>query len=157
MQVQARGKVRKYISVQVLAQVRNCAGTCASAQVSKCWRKCLNKCLRKYLRKYTRECASTWLRTCALAQGRKYVSAQVFAQGLKCASTCANTCASNCASAYASTCAITLLRKYMSDSPWARYENPPPPPLGIFEDSDFWTPCYMNIQYLLVCTQNIGA
>ena len=36
------------------------------------------------------------------------------------------------------------------------YENPPPPPLGIFEDSDFWTPCYMTIQYLLVCTQNIG-
>ena len=33
----------------------------------------------------------------------------------------------------------------------------PPPPLGIFEDSDFWTPCYMTIQYLLVCTQNIGA
>ena len=25
-----------------------------------------------------------------------------------------------------------------------------PPPLGIFEDSDFWTPCYMAIQYLLV-------
>ena len=22
-------------------------------------------------------------------------------------------------------------------SPWARYEGPPPPPLGIFEDSDF--------------------
>ena len=33
----------------------------------------------------------------------------------------------------------------------------PPPPLGIFEDSDFWTPCYMTIQYLLVCPQNIGA
>ena len=33
----------------------------------------------------------------------------------------------------------------------------PPPPLGIFEDSDFWTPCYMTIQYLLVCTQNTGA
>ena len=32
-----------------------------------------------------------------------------------------------------------------------------PPPLGIFEDSDFWTPCYMTIQYLLVCTQNTGA
>ena len=34
---------------------------------------------------------------------------------------------------------------------------PPPPPLGIFEDSDFWTPCYMTIPYLLVCTQNIRA
>ena len=42
-------------------------------------------------------------------------------------------------------------------SPWARYENLPPRPLDIFEDSDFWTPCYMTIQYLLVCTQNIGA
>ena len=31
------------------------------------------------------------------------------------------------------------------------------PPLWIFEDSDFWTPCYMTIQYLLVCTQNIWA
>ena len=43
--------------------------------------------------------------------------------------------------------------------PWAKYEppTPPPSPLGIFEDSDFWTPCYMTIQYLLVCTQNIGA
>ena len=42
---------------------------------------------------------------------------------------------------------------YEYHSPWARYE--PPPPLRIFEDSDFWTPCYMTIQYLLVCTQNI--
>ena len=31
------------------------------------------------------------------------------------------------------------------------------PLLGIFEDSDLWTSCYMTIQYLLVCTQNIGA
>ena len=42
-------------------------------------------------------------------------------------------------------------------SPWARYENHPPPPLGIFEDSDFWTPWYMTIRYLLVCTQNTGS
>ena len=32
-----------------------------------------------------------------------------------------------------------------------------PPPLEIFEDSDSWTPCYMTIQYLFVCAQNIGA
>ena len=35
--------------------------------------------------------------------------------------------------------------------------NTLPPPLGILEDSDFWTHCYVAIQYLLVCTQNIGA
>ena len=41
------------------------------------------------------------------------------------------------------------------NSPWARYD--PPPPLGIFEDSDFGAPCYMTIQNLLGRTQNIGA
>ena len=32
-----------------------------------------------------------------------------------------------------------------------------PPPLWIFEESDFWTPYYMTIQYMFVCTQNGGA
>ena len=46
-----------------------------------------------------------------------------------------------------------IIRVSWPISLWARYE--PPPPLGIFED--FWTPCYMTIHYLLVCTQNIEA
>ena len=34
----------------------------------------------------------------------------------------------------------TVIMSSLNSSPWAKYENPPPPPLGIFKDSDFCTP-----------------